>query len=302
MAKIVSTVINHHARNGNIADYNRLKDRVYDMHQSSLNHYNHSSLSITPPSGNMTTSSTRSVHPFGTGMPPTAYAQGIHIFHPWRLPRFYSDLSTVKPNFKDSPFYSITEPLTPVLECKGNPYFWSCHGLSYASCTHEVLNIAVNQSTSVREATRDQLEAKINLRQDVVDRLLADSSQRVMIYCASEPVSPFSQVDITFPHQIEIRVNLDEVKANLRGLKGKPGSTRPADITPLLRKRAGYENTLNVTYALTNKVCVLPCFKSTSLILFWKCLLLNHGSEILCCGQPCETKRCRRPCYEAQGR
>ncbi|MCJ1288344.1 SUMO ligase siz1 [Xylographa opegraphella] len=74
-----------------------------------------------------------------------------------------------------------------------------------------------------------------------------------MIYCASEPISPFSQVDITFPHQIEIRVNLDEVKANLRGLKGKPGSTRPADITPLLRKRPGYDNTLNVTYALTNK-------------------------------------------------
>ncbi|MCJ1385911.1 SUMO ligase siz1 [Xylographa soralifera] len=105
----------------------------------------------------------------------------------------------------------------------------------------------------LREATRDQLEAKINLRQDVVDRLVADSSQKVMIYCASEPISPFSQVDINFPHQIEIRVNLDEVKANLRGLKGKPGSTRPADITPLLRKRSGYENTLNVTYALTNK-------------------------------------------------
>lgn len=66
--------------------------------------------------------------------------------------------------------------------------------------------------------------------------------------------SPFQKVDIAFPHQIELRVNQDEVKANLRGLKNKPGSTRPADITTLLRKRAGYENHLQITYALTNKV------------------------------------------------
>ncbi|MCJ1395256.1 SUMO ligase siz1 [Xylographa bjoerkii] len=204
MQERIINLINHHARSGNIADYNRLRDRVYDINQSSSNHYNHSTSSATPPSSNMPTHSTRPTHPFGKGLTPTSYAQ-------------------VKPKFRDSPFYSITESLSSVLECK------------------------------VREATRDQLETKINLRQDVVDRLVADSSQKVMIYCASEPISPFSQVDITFPHQIEIRVNLDEVKANLRGLKGKPGSTRPADITTLLRKRSGYENTLNVTYALTNK-------------------------------------------------
>lgn len=76
-----------------------------------------------------------------------------------------------------------------------------------------------------------------------------------MIYCSADSMhSPFQKVDIAFPHQVEIRVNQDEVKANLRGLKNKPGSTRPADITNLMRKRAGYENHLQVTYALTNKV------------------------------------------------
>ncbi|KAL9035327.1 MAG: hypothetical protein Q9214_006633 [Letrouitia sp. 1 TL-2023] len=74
-----------------------------------------------------------------------------------------------------------------------------------------------------------------------------------MVYCAADPISHSSKTDIAFPHQIEIKVNLDEVKANLRGLKNKPGSTRPADITDLLRKRANYENTLMVTYALTHR-------------------------------------------------
>ena len=75
-----------------------------------------------------------------------------------------------------------------------------------------------------------------------------------MIYCASDPLSPFSFADIAFPYQVEIKVNEDEVKANLRGLKNKPGSTRPADITKLLRIRAEYSNVMKVTYALTNKV------------------------------------------------
>lgn len=79
-----------------------------------------------------------------------------------------------------------------------------------------------------------------------------------MIYCTAESMSsPVAKAEIAFPYQVEIRVNQDEVKSNLRGLKNKPGSTRPADITNLLRKRAGYENHLVVTYALTQKVCPL---------------------------------------------
>lgn len=121
------------------------------------------------------------------------------------------------------------------------------------SCLH-VLTSAINRIALVREATRDQVDCKITLRPDVADRLIADPSIRVMIYCASEPVSQFAKVDIAFPHQVEIKVNLDEVKANLRGLKNKAGSTRPPDITSLLRKRANYENSLSLTYALTHKV------------------------------------------------
>lgn len=97
-----------------------------------------------------------------------------------------------------------------------------------------------------------------------------DSTIRVLIYCASDPVSSFSKVEITFPHQVEIKVNQDDVKANLRGLKNKPGSTRPADITHLLRKRAGYDNSLLVTYALTIKVS-----------LFLKFVFISHALKPL---------------------
>lgn len=98
------------------------------------------------------------------------------------------------------------------------------------------------------------MEATVNLRNDIAERLAEDDTIRAMIYCAADAMSPFSRSDIEFPYQLEIKVNQDEVKANFRGLKNKPGTTRPADITTLLRQKAGYNNHLVITYALTKKV------------------------------------------------
>jgi E3 SUMO-protein ligase PIAS1 len=76
-----------------------------------------------------------------------------------------------------------------------------------------------------------------------------------MVFCAADTgLNQFTKSDIAFPHQVELKANLDEVKANLRGLKNKPGTTRPADITNFIRKRAGYTNHVVMTYALTQKV------------------------------------------------
>jgi len=106
----------------------------------------------------------------------------------------------------------------------------------------------------VREHTRDSVELKITLNTSVAGRLQSEPNTRVMIYCAADTgLNQFSKSDISFPHQVELKVNLDEVKANLRGLKNKPGSTRPADVTNYIRKRAGYTNHVVLTYALTQK-------------------------------------------------
>lgn len=86
----------------------------------------------------------------------------------------------------------------------------------------------------------------------LLHQCLSDPSYRVMIFCAGEAVGV---QDIAFPHQSEIRVNGTEVKANLRGLKNKPGSTRPVDVTSALRlKITHYLNNIDFTYALTTKV------------------------------------------------
>ncbi|OAA71887.1 Zinc finger domain-containing protein, MIZ-type [Akanthomyces lecanii RCEF 1005] len=124
--------------------------------------------------------------------------------------------------FKTSPFYRIETVIGDVRICE-------------AMAQHRntmTLHISTNNHPALQQC-------------------LADTSYRVYLFCAGEAIGV---QDISFPHQSEIRVNGSEVKANLRGLKNKPGSTRPVDITQALRlKPSNYMNTVDFTYALTTK-------------------------------------------------
>ncbi|KAI1502273.1 PINIT domain-containing protein [Biscogniauxia marginata] len=85
-----------------------------------------------------------------------------------------------------------------------------------------------------------------------------DKSLRIMVLCAGDNEGV---QEIVFPHQSEIKVNGGDIKANLRGLKGKPGSTRPVDITDSLRlKQYNYTNNVEFTYALTQKKFYLAIY------------------------------------------
>ena len=90
-------------------------------------------------------------------------------------------------------------------------------------------------------------------------RLKQDSSLRLMLYShVDNQLLPYAMHDVAFPGQFEVKVNSEEVKANYKGLKNKPGSTRPADITDYVRKSpANYRNTVQITYALTANVGAL---------------------------------------------
>ncbi|KAK5206074.1 E3 SUMO-protein ligase pli1 [Exophiala xenobiotica] len=128
--------------------------------------------------------------------------------------------------FKKSPFYNIIRPLTQTLECRA------------------------------RETSRETARLTVTLGQQVRDQLESDSTYRIMVFCAGEGFPSFAsrESEIAFPHNVELKCNSDEVKVNLRGLKNRPGSTKPADITDLLRKKPpNYPNIVEMIYALTSK-------------------------------------------------
>lgn len=85
-----------------------------------------------------------------------------------------------------------------------------------------------------------------------------DSSLRVMLYCAAKSDMNNYAHDVAFPSQLEVKIGDNQVTGNFKGLKNKPGSTRPVDITGYLSKQPNKINNLVTTYALTQKVGETP--------------------------------------------
>lgn len=88
-----------------------------------------------------------------------------------------------------------------------------------------------------------------------------DPKLRVYVFCADEYTL---NRDIAFPQHSLIRVNNNDIRANLRGIKKRPGSTRPADITDFLRLRHGCDNTVEFTYDNTQNVIAWSRFSVSS--------------------------------------
>lgn len=150
--------------------------------------------------------------------------------------------------FRPSPFYDILEPLMAPLVLSGECYLCSVTSkLSFGDCA----NFSIASTSGKLQAS-----AYISLSEQLTSRLRDDNSLVLMLYAAQDPsLSPYSTfVDIAFPQHLEVKINGDEIKANYKGLKGKPGSTRPVDVTRQIRHRASYKNHLLVTYAYTDKV------------------------------------------------
>lgn len=100
---------------------------------------------------------------------------------------------------------------------------------------------------------RHTVRSSFTIRPEVGDQFRRDNL-KILMYCGMyHAMSPLAQVDVAFPNQIEVKVNDNDVKANFKGLKNKAGSTKPADITSLVRKYQAQQNTVQVTYALTTK-------------------------------------------------
>ena len=101
---------------------------------------------------------------------------------------------------------------------------------------------------------RHTVRAEIKLTETQARQLKDDPDMRLLVYCgANTGLNTYTAIDIAFPNQIEVKVNNEDVKSNFKGLKNSPGTTKPADITQLVRKLSGYANQISICYALTQK-------------------------------------------------
>lgn len=158
-----------------------------------------------------------------------------------RVRQFIDRSSAARVTFKDSPFYTVQKPISTLYELKA------------------------------REQTRDAARLTVTLDEETAYRMSKDQTLRAFVFCAADSYeASFKPSDIAFPTHAELKVNQEDVKVNLKGLKNKPGSTRPVDITSFMRRKSGFPNTVELVYALTNKVRLLlvtsVCFRFASQI------------------------------------
>ena len=100
---------------------------------------------------------------------------------------------------------------------------------------------------------RHSVKATLTLRPEVGTQFRTDDL-KILLYCgASQSMSGYSQADVAFPNQIEIKINDADIKSNFKGMKNKRGTTKPADLTSYTKKYGGHQNQITVTYALTTK-------------------------------------------------
>jgi E3 SUMO-protein ligase PIAS1 len=72
---------------------------------------------------------------------------------------------------------------------------------------------------------------------------------RLVLFCTQTDRVAYGNCVIEFPAHAEIRCNGPAVTANLRGIKNKPGTINPPDITPNAILMQGVLNKVDVTFA-----------------------------------------------------
>ncbi|KAF8742178.1 PINIT domain, partial [Rhizoctonia solani] len=126
--------------------------------------------------------------------------------------------------FKPSPFYRIDQPLNPLVLCQENK----------------------------DGSERRSQHFTFTLTQDQSEKLQTNKYQ-VRLYCTSSthyaPNSfTNSPVPIEFPPTCEIRVNNKNINASVRGLKKKPGTAPPPNLTPFMSTTKGTLSKVELIY------------------------------------------------------
>ncbi|QSL67102.1 hypothetical protein MERGE_001491 [Pneumocystis wakefieldiae] len=124
-------------------------------------------------------------------------------------------------NFKPSPFYNILENINSPIICP--------------------------------PMLRNIITASVRLSLKAVEKLASNESYRVYLFCTATDSAAFGFALIEFPVHIDLKVNGKHLSANTRGLKKKPGTAPPVDVTSLLFLDSKLVNKIEMIYANTEK-------------------------------------------------
>ncbi|KAI0094836.1 PINIT domain-containing protein [Irpex rosettiformis] len=162
-------------------------------------------------------------------------ADGVPHYDPYRQQRpppqaaSTSTSATAGIQFKHSPFFRIEKAVSNIVECP--------------------------ESTSQMDRRSQNLTFMMN--SEITTKLSSTSTKyQLRLYCTSStyysPTSAFrtnlGACPIEFPPTCEVRLNSNQLSANLKGMKKKPGTAPPPDLGKTLRMAPGSSNRIEMIY------------------------------------------------------
>ncbi len=86
------------------------------------------------------------------------------------------------------------------------------------------------------------------------------NQHRIVLFCTQTDRVHFGNCVIEFPAHAEIRCNGAPITANLRGIKNKPGTINPPDVTAPIILMQGVTNKIDVTFAENKSAYTLTAY------------------------------------------
>ncbi|CCH41279.1 E3 SUMO-protein ligase [Wickerhamomyces ciferrii] len=150
---------------------------------------------------------------------------------------------------QDSLPRSQTNPRKPWLFFKENPFF--------------VLKKLVTPNAGVclkAPNSRGTGHVSFQLSEQDCELLKQSSKFKLFLLCgAYDKNKPSTDTVVEFPQPLEIHFNGVQIKDNVKGLKNKPGTARPANLTPHISPPK-HQNSLNMVYAFTKTDYLIFCY------------------------------------------
>jgi E3 SUMO-protein ligase PIAS1 len=87
-----------------------------------------------------------------------------------------------------------------------------------------------------------------------------NNPHRLVLFCTQSDRVHFGNCVIEFPSHTEIRCNGSIITANLRGIKNKPGTINPPDLTGNAVLMPSVTNKIDVTFAETKSSYTLTVY------------------------------------------
>ena len=109
----------------------------------------------------------------------------------------------------------------------------------------------LNTLTEACPSSRSSTPIQARLTTEMIAKLDPRSPTnpyRLVLFCTLSARVPYGNCLVEFPSAVEIRCNGSQLSANLRGIKNRPGTVNPPDLTQYAILMHGVSNRVDITF------------------------------------------------------